>query len=154
MANRCLSTLLIWLSLASSARAHGLGVEIIVNKGMVEVSAFFSDDSPAASARIRVTSFLAEDEIATGHADSSGRWSFPVPKPGRYRVEVNAGDGHARRDHFTVPTDPGVFPVHDGATREEFTRFPWGRLAVGLAVIGAMAWAARRFYSSRSNQNA
>ena len=154
MAKRWLSALSIWLLVATSVRAHGLGVAWKFDKanGTVEVSAFFNDDSPAASAGVRVTSFLAGDEIAAGRTDPRGNWSFPIPKPGRYRIEVNAGDGHRSRVDFNVSVDPAGVAIDDGPSREEFTRFPWGRLGIGLAIIAAAAVAAKRWYPRRGDE--
>ena len=152
MAKRWLPALMIPLLVATSALGHGLGVgwKIDTAKAIVAVSVFFSDDAPAASARVRATSFLAGDEIAAGRTDAGGNWSFPLPKPGRYRIEADAGDGHRSRVDFNVTTVPGESSVNEGPSREELTRFPWDSLAIGLAIICAAAFVAKRLCSAKS----
>jgi len=123
------------------ASAHGLGVEAHLKDGRVVVGGFFDDDTAAVNARVWVED-AGQDKVAEGRTDSRGTWSFPAPAPGRYRVTVDAGSGHRTTVSIAIPEAPstgGAGVVSDGATREEFTRFPWERVALGLALIALVA---------------
>jgi len=119
--------------------AHALGAECKVRADRVEVEAFFSDDTPAPRAAVRVTN-SANGLVAEGKTDSDGRWSFGLPAAGRYEVTVDAGDGHRVTRNLVVPAVGSAAPAtSDGPSREEFTRTPWAMVALGLALIAAAA---------------
>jgi len=132
--------LVIYLSLAfaSGAYAHSLGAECKIHGGKVELEAYFSDDTPAANAKIAVHDMTGK-LLADGTTDNDGRWSFPVPPPGRYDVIVDAGAGHKTTVPITVPDtrDQTEARVSTGPSRGEFTRTPWLPITFGLIVIAA-----------------
>jgi nickel transport protein len=136
------------LGAVAPASAHAVGAEARLKGDRVEIEAYFDDDTPAADARVSV-----EDEgqrtVAEGRTDAQGRWLFPRPAAGRYRVTVDAGAGHRARIIVTVPdgapaetssaAGKDAVTVSEGPSRQEFTRFPWARVALGLAVIALAA---------------
>ena len=131
---RCRIVLAAVLLLPATAGAHDLGADCRLVGGRVEVQAYFPDDEPAVDARVRVT-----DEggrvVAEGRTDEKGVWRFDHPADGRYTVRVDAGGGHLKQVTLAV----GEVVASEGPSRGEFTRFPVGRLVVGVAVIGALA---------------
>jgi hypothetical protein len=156
-----------WLVLTAPAvaEAHALGAEAKLKDGTVTVEAFYDDDTPAADAKVVVTD--ADGKVAAeGKTDKTGKWSFPAPPAGKYRVVVDAGAGHRATVSVTVPesprpappgkadppavspvspTDGGEVVVSEGPTRSEFTG--WRRLAWaagGVVVIGGGTFALTR----------
>jgi hypothetical protein len=133
------------------ADAHGLGATCKVQGDRVELEAYYDDDTPAQNARVRV-----EDElrllVAEGRTNEQGRWSFARPEPGQYRIAVDAGAGHRTTVALVIPgsdtgSAPGSaadsVPTPGQPDRDEFTRFPWLRLGLGIAAIagvGGIAW--------------
>lgn len=147
--------LLLVLAAVRPVAAHALGAECKIRGGRVELEAYYDDDTPGSQARV-VVQDEARKTVAEGKTDDKGMWNFPLPPPGRYRVRVDAGAGHAATVTLTVPGskegpttsggENGVPPAEDksgvasdGPTRTEFTRFPLGRVALGLAVIGLLS---------------
>jgi len=95
-------SLLIALLLPGVALAHAVGVEAKLKDGKVNVEAFFDDDTPAQEAKIIVTDADGKT-VAEGKTDKTGRWSFPAPAAGKYKVVVEAGPGHRATTTLTVP---------------------------------------------------
>jgi hypothetical protein len=151
-----LCTLMVLLLGAYRAEAHGLGAECKLHGKRVELEAYFDDDTPARGATVRVED-VGRKAVAEGRTDAKGLWSFPRPQPGRYVVHVDAGAGHRTEVKVTIPegeerpgdepAESGTAPpepaapvtVSEGPGREEFTRFPWLKLGIGVAVIGGVA---------------
>ena len=139
----CLGLLLV----PAIASAHGLFAECKIEADIVRVSAYFDDDTDAAGAKVRVLD--ADKRVhAEGMTDEKGKWSFPRPTAGKYRVEVDAGAGHRHAVTLTIPADPGDVPATDAPSREENTQFPWRKLALGLGIITIAAvglrWSLRK----------
>lgn len=140
--------LLCLLSIAPAAPAHGLGAQCKLRGGRVELEAYYDDDTPAARARVRILD--VEGQVAVeGFTDAEGKWSFPRPQPGRYRVVVDAGAGHRTEQNMTIPNQGDVglgaasTPISEGPSREQFTRFPLVNVLIGLIAIlafGLAAW--------------
>jgi hypothetical protein len=147
---------------ASCACAHDLGAQCRFKGDRVELEAYFDDDTPAASAQVRVLD--AERQLLVeGRTDAQGRWSFARPKPGNYRVIVDAGAGHLKKLQLTIPGDDALStgaervspsaPVAVSAepSREDFTRFPWLPLGAGVAIVcgvAVLAWSLLRLRST------
>lgn len=132
--------LLMMLTWTEGAAAHGLGVQCRPRGEQVEVEAYFSDNTPARAATVRVTDGEGA-VVAEGLTDGDGRWRFPKPTAGRYQVTVDAGAGHVTRVALSSQL------VSEGPSREEFTAFPWLKITIGVvALIGFSAafWFARR----------
>jgi hypothetical protein len=132
---------------AGPLRAHALHVECKLHGDRVTVEAFFSDNTPARDAAVTVRD-RAGAEVAAGRTDDNGVWSFARPAAGKYEVIANAGAGHRDQKTMTIPTDtalhalsppPEELIVTAGPTRDELTRFPWLRVALGLATIAVLA---------------
>ena len=82
---------LIW---PGTAVAHDLIAKVDPAADPIRVEAGYDDGTPAQGARVEVTD---DDDagtvFASGVLDERGRWSFPTPGPGRYRVVVESA-GH------------------------------------------------------------
>jgi len=142
-----LVALLVLLVIAPATHAHSLGVSATLRGKQVEVEAYYSDDTPARDARVMVHDHAGRF-VAEGRTDEQGKWQFAAPQPGPYTVVVDAGAGHRKSTSITVPAvlpgdpqagTPPTGPISDGPSRAEFTQFPWGRMALGLAIIAAVA---------------
>ncbi len=137
------SSLVILTVLVTSApvTAHGLGIETsFSDPSTVQIVVFFTDDTPAQKAQVRVFD-LDQNEAAAGVTDDNGLWRFRRPAAGVYRIEVNAWGGHRKRTHVTIPESGAI--ESDDPTRTEFTRFRWQSLVIGLVIILVLALAAR-----------
>jgi hypothetical protein len=125
------------------ARAHAVGMACRVEGTRIVVEAFYDDDSPAVRAKVRVLD--GSQEVGTGLTDEKGVWSFARPAPGHYSVQLDAGAGHRATQTIEVPPSaesPATpLAIGAGASRQEFTRFPWDRLLLGLLAIFALAGA-------------
>ena len=87
--------------------------------------------------------------VAEGRTDDLGKWQFAKPAPGPYTVTVDAGAGHSKTAKILVPAvlpSGPTGPISEGPSRAKFTQFPWLRMALGLAIIAALAagWLALR----------
>ncbi len=122
--------------------AHAVGLQAKLKGETVVVEGYFDDDTPADDAKVTV-----EDEtgkvVLEGKTDDKGVWSFPTPKPGKYKVKLDAGAGHRATTTFTI-VDPAQATatdeqtVSEGPSRSEFTQTPWAKIALGLGLIGAV----------------
>ncbi len=129
--------ILLALVVVSPACAHNLGFECKLRADRLELEAYYSDDTPARRAMVTVEDSSGQ-LVDKGQTDHEGKWSCPLPRPGRYQIVVDAGDGHRKQELVTVPERGPVSQKRiagDGPSREEFTRTPWLKLAVGLAMI-------------------
>jgi hypothetical protein len=140
--------------------AHAVGLSCKVVDKLLKVEAYFDDDTPAIEATIVVRNERNEI-VAQGKTDERGMWACERPAAGRYEVSVDAGAGHRAKQQLTVSELPGESgtPIPDadaGPTRDDFTRVPWARLAIGLGLIFIVAagWRRRantdRYKASRS----
>lgn len=138
---RLLAPPLALLLLAQPVSAHALGAECKIVGNRVELEAFYDDDTPAIKARVHVLDDQ-QKEIAEGRTDIRGLWSFPRPIAGKYRVVVDGGAGHRTEIALTVPEQaPGPEKpiISEGPTRQEFTRFPWLKVLLGLVMIAGFS---------------
>ena len=133
--------------LPNLAAAHALLVGCNLRDGKVEVEAFYDDDTPAPKARVKVVN-AEEQFVAGGETDQKGRWSFAMPAPGKYVVVVNAGAGHRKEKTIELPARPdeSMAPnndatIGDGPKRDDLTRIPWLKIAIGLVIIGGLGGA-------------
>lgn len=125
------------------AMAHALEATYKIDATAVHVEVFYDTDDVADGAKVTVVD-AAGQTIAAGVTDDKGRWSFPRPAAGQYRIEVDAGLGHRKRLRVTIPIGPDdATPVQ--ATRAELTRFPWLGLTTGLVVIAVLGVGTRIF---------
>ena len=141
------------LALPATVSAHGLGADAKLADGRVVVEAYYDDDTPAADADVSVVD-ESWQSIAAGKTDTAGRWSFPAPPSGSYKVVVDAGAGHRAKVTLTVPAVPvESASLSDGPTRAAFTGpQKWLWAAVGLAMIAGGTWLARVMLTSRDRQ--
>ena len=133
--------------LANLAAAHALLVDCNLRNSKVEVEAFYDDDTPAAKARVKVIN-ADEQMVAGGFTDQNGSWSFAMPAPGKYVVVVDAGAGHRKEKTIEVPARPdesmapkNEAPIGDESKRDDLTRIPWLKIAIGLVIIGGLSGA-------------
>lgn len=122
------------------AWAHNIDFEWKQVGERVTVEAFFDDDTPAREARVQL---LDQDKvvIASGVTDAKGLCTLPARVLGEHDLVVDAGAGHRKERKIRIvavlPSGPtGEVASQGGANREDATAFPWGRIAIGLAVIG------------------
>ncbi|QEL16167.1 carboxypeptidase-like regulatory domain-containing protein [Limnoglobus roseus] len=135
------------LLLPLAGQAHGLDLQAKVRDRTVAVSAYYDDDTAAAGATVRVEGENGS-VIAEGKMDGDGDWAFPVPPPGRYKISVNAGDGHVARRTITIAPET---PLTDGPTREEFTGpMRWAYAAAGLIAIAGLTFGVQALLRRRS----
>lgn len=139
------------LFVPAMASAHGLGAECKLGDKVVTVSAYFDDDTDAEGAKVRVLD-AAKNTVAEGTTDAKGKWTFPRPPAGEYRVEIDAGAGHVARVRLTVPAE-GATPPADAPKRAEFTRFRWRELGLGLGTITVAAVGVRWLMRKRDRGN-
>jgi hypothetical protein len=139
-----LFTLLLAAAPLSAQAPHA---ECRLRGGRVTVAVFYADDTPARAAAVTVRN-RAGVEIAAGRTDESGEWSFPCPPTGKYQVTAETGAGPRVQVTMTVPTDtvlktfsppPEELILTAGPTRDELTRFPWLRVALGLGAVAVLA---------------
>jgi hypothetical protein len=102
----------------NSASAHALGAECNLRDGRLELEAYFDDDTAARDASVRLLD-AGENVVAEGRTDDEGRWSYPAPAPGRYRVVVDAGAGHRTQLRLTIPKadPPAESAISEGPSR-------------------------------------
>jgi hypothetical protein len=143
--------LMVLLGTPRIASAHALRVDCHLRGGEVLIEAYFDDDTPAGEAKVRVF----DDKgslIAEGRTNAAGRWSVARPKPGRYRVEVDAGGGHFTKQTMDVPAEiasgeSAPVRISEGPSRQETAKMFWPKLMVGLGAIagfGIALWIAAR----------
>ena len=136
-----LGALYLLLAGAGPAFGHKLIVDPTPVGERLRVEAYYEDDTPAQSARVTV--IIDGKTVAEGQTDDKGVWTCPKPAPGTYTVRV-VDHGHAGKETVVIP-DPNASPPVVTADlgppteeRSEKTRTPWGRLAIGLAVIAGL----------------
>lgn len=117
---------------------HGLLLKVQADAQGVRLEAFFDDDTPAERAKVRLEQ--NGKLLAEGVTDAKGLWSHAALPSGEYLIIVDAGAGHRAEKRLTVGSAaPPIATPAPQPTREEMTRFPYGKVAIGLVVI---AWAA------------
>lgn len=143
--NRLYLFALVLVAIVSSAKpasAHALGAECKIRGERVEVEAYYDDNTPASKAKVQVLD-SRKNRIADGRMDQHGKWSFPLPEPGRYQVVIDAGAGHKTKLDLTIPSagaEEGA-TISEGPSRREFTRFPLMKVGLGLAILGCFSLA-------------
>jgi nickel transport protein len=140
--------LIVVLALAFTplvVEAHGIGVQAKLQNGTIIVESFFEDDTAVRDAVVMVFD-SSKTRILEGRTDDRGSCRLAAPKPGRYIIQVDAGDGHLAKTSLTVP-EAGE-SVSDGPSRETYTGATrWILALVGIAIIGGLTalamWAKR-----------
>lgn len=127
--------------LAGRILPHGLLLRLTLENERVTVEAFFDDDTPAAQAKVTLSS-AAGITLLSGVTDERGRFTIPEKiADGSYRVIIDAGAGHRAEKPLTIPF--GASAAVPEPTREEMTRTPWLKIGIGLAVLalfGLVIW--------------
>lgn len=152
--------------------AHAVSLDARLKEGNVFVEAYFDDDAPARDAKVRVEN-EAKETIAEGRTDREGNWIFPMHAPGKYRVFLDAGDGHRANVSLRIPSPgeveavPASVPhnatrsnstkerenrVSDGPSRKDFTSVPIIPLAVGLALLAIVGIVWPKWRRTRPSQ--
>lgn len=138
-----LAVVCLLLTCPAIARAHSVGLVCEQRGSRLKVAVFYSDDTPARSARVRLLDSDRQvlEETVT---DADGRCELRAPAPGPYQVAADAGEGHRATRRIVVRPhgDANEVQVSDGPSRSEFTRFPILRVVVGVAVIALLAMGA------------
>jgi hypothetical protein len=137
----------------SPAFAHRLHIDVMPTGDQVRVETYYDDNTPAQEAKITIS--LGDQTVAEGRTDDKGVWTCAKPAAGTYLVRAESV-GHAAKE--TLVVEPGAQPPAAAPTatdeRARRTHTPWGRLAVGLAVIGGLwlAWAISRRAVSKADR--
>lgn len=123
--------------LASPVSAHALRISCKIKEDRVEIQAKFDDGTVARKAKVQVET-LDEEQIHQGQTDGEGKWFFPLPKPGRYRVRVNSGGGHLASLKLTI-NEPSAESENKLATMEVEATDPshhsWLKIGIGIGAI-------------------
>jgi hypothetical protein len=132
----------------SPAMAHGLNVSLEPGApgGSVTVLAYFTDDTSAQAAKVVLTKNDGTP-VLKGTTDERGQWAFARPAPGRYRIIVDAGNGHRVQAKLDIPAEADAAVGIDTPSRAEFTRFPWIGIGLGvglMALLAGVSWLVRR----------
>lgn len=130
---------------AAPARAHRLLAEVVESDGGARVEAFFSDGAAARGARVEARD--GSGRALSGETDERGVFVLsPGALSGTVEVVVLGRDGHraeARAD-LSAPPPEGAAPKGRRALP-----VPWGRVALGVAVVAALAAWGRRALPKR-----
>lgn len=129
---------------AGCSWAHGLSVFPRFRGDKVEIIAKFSDGTVARKAAVEV--YDAKNKVIhSGTTDSKGRWSFPKPGPGEYRITVNAGAGHLAATPLSITTDALSTDLQNNSAKprivDDSPAFYWAKVGTGIAVIGVICLA-------------
>src|SRR6056297_1589987 len=95
---------MIWMIvLPDGAAAHGTGYRVIEGAPVIAAEFFYSDKEPMRYAEVLVFSpENSEVEYQNGRTDQNGRFAFYPEMPGKWRITVNDGMGHAVRAEISV----------------------------------------------------
>ena len=125
----CLLALLLIVIVPAGVLGHGVDYEI--DHGGVVISAWYEGMTPEPMADASVEVFGPGDDTAfqTGRTDRQGRFAFFPNRPGKWKVVINDGAGHA----LTAKVSVGQDMVLETRVRSRIS--PWSRLATGTGVI-------------------
>jgi ABC-type nickel/cobalt efflux system permease component RcnA len=159
---------------ASVAAAHQLHVEAKVQGAELVAEVYFSSGTPPQGAKVGVVLLGSGEEVAVGLTDTMGTFRCRLAATGRYRLTVTDPGLHRASVEFDVssadlapltsssspsPRSHGSEPhpsqhghEHEHGHGHEHApkrgQVPWGRLLLGLAIIGllsgGLAWMRHR----------
>jgi len=149
-----LGSALLWPNLAA---AHGLRLSVSAQGQAIAGEASFADGSPLVEAAVElrgaatvadepVDNTLRDRRLARSRTDARGRFAFPSPGAGEYRIVVDDGLGHRSELRLTLQEDPsGVAATSaTGAIEAEHRHWPWRQWLSGLGYLlglfGLAAW--------------
>jgi hypothetical protein len=90
-------TVLMFLLSPGAAWAHALDAEWVIKGERVDIEAYFSDNTRAQAALVRVFKLPQRDKaIMEMKTDAQGKCTWPCPGPGKYLIVVDAGGGHRK----------------------------------------------------------
>ena len=109
-----LSTVVILLAPGRSS-AHALGAHWQIKGDRIHIEAYFSDDTPAQGALIRVSQLpnschAIEMQPIEFRTNAKGECSFERPGPGKYTIIVDAGAGHRKELALEIADRPALIP--------------------------------------------
>lgn len=134
----------------STAAAHAVHAEVTLTAGTATVAVFYDDETPGDDSTVKVTDADGK-VVAEGKTDATGKWSFPSPPPGTYKVAIDAGAGHRATRTLTIPPiAPEDAIISDGPTRADSTgpmRLVWA--LAGVLAIGLATWVVRLVLKTR-----
>ena len=143
------ATLLALLALLAPATAEAHGIEIdsrLLPDGRFHVEVFYSDGRPARQAEIIVRD-PSGNEVARGACDAEGIFEFPAPAGLDLEIEARHEGGHRAVHQIRAGQRGG-----ETSSRPERGEIPYGKLAIGLVLIAALAaflwWALRSRHAS------
>jgi hypothetical protein len=137
MLRQFLPSIVLLLLYSTPIHAHKMLLSCTLKADRVLVEVFYDDDTPAQEAEVR----LGADEqnvIASGKTDERGNWFCAIPAAGTYQVWATS-TGHKAKGEIVVPASGSQAKANHSPssepTREEQTRVPWDRLAIGLGIV-------------------
>lgn len=111
--------LILSLTLAQTALAHGTDYRILDSEGTIVVEFIYADNQPMRYAEVLLFSPEDDDiEYQNGRTDMNGRFAFYPDAPGRWRIQADDGTGHLERVSIEVGTgDAGEEGVSSASER-------------------------------------
>ena len=124
-----LFALLLIVVAPADVPAHGVDYE--VDQGGVVISAWYEGMTPEPMADASVEVFGPGDDTTfqRGRTDRQGRFAFFPDRPGKWKVVINDGAGHA----LTAKVSVEETMVPEIRLRSRVS--PWGKLVTGTSVI-------------------
>ena len=119
------------------ALAHSLRATARSEHGVLTVLVFYSDDAPAAGARVRVTDGSGK-AVADGSTDVEGNFRFPCPESVDMLAAIDDGSGH--HVELAIPAalcrkGAGPGEVHSDGPPLGWVGNTWVRVLAGIAGI-------------------
>lgn len=132
---------MIWMTaLPEAVAAHGTGYRVIEEAPVIAAEFFYSDKEPMRYAEVLVFSpENSEVEYQNGRTDQNGRFVFYPEMPGKWRITVKDGMGHAVRAEIQVDSPASgsgaIKGLADKNTAPAGTASKWLKIMFGLSVV-------------------
>lgn len=129
-------TIALLIAMGSVGRGHLVLGELTLHGDIVRLAAFFEDDLPANNAKVRVVDNQGA-VVVEGVTDAEkGLFEFPAPPAGKYRILLDAGQGHRTTLDLELNEVDGRRHLGPAATRQSQTAYPYLKVVLGLGLIG------------------
>lgn len=132
---------MIWMAaLPDAVAAHGTGYRVIEEAPVIATEFFYSDKEPMRYAEVLVFSpENNEVEYQNGRTDQNGRFVFYPEMPGKWRIKVNDGMGHAVQAEIPVDSPEigteAIKGLADKKTAPAGTASKWLKIMLGLSIV-------------------
>ena len=135
---RLLFTVILIMALPAGAAAHGTDYRVLDPAPVIAAEFFYSDKEPMRYAEVLVFSPENRDvEYQNGRTDKNGRFAFCPETPGKWRIRVNDGMGHAVRAEIPVdPTETGKKEINGLSDKKPLAAASkWLKIILGLSLV-------------------